>query len=115
MGLLNVCPASFADITGSGPIRFTAVIVMDRGAPHFVRHRRPVVLVEPGLILESLGRDVYDETPVDCVQGQSAPRDCVQLITDTEESSGREDCIGNPSASHVQHDVGYLAYMLAVG
>jgi len=36
---------------------------MDRGAPLFVRHRRPVVLVEPGFILESLGGNVHDETP----------------------------------------------------
>lgn len=66
-------------------------------------------LVEPRFIPQKLGRNVEDETFVNCVQRERAPWDCVQRITHAQDSPRREDSAGDVPASYVEHDGGYLA------
>src|ERR1700682_5251799 len=77
---LKIERPAFDCAPGGQPVGPLVVVLVQRRTPLRVRHRGPMVLVEAGRVLDTLGVDVEPKTLLVGVQGQRAPREGVKDV-----------------------------------
>src|SRR5258708_5002230 len=96
------------------PVRTHAVILVHLRRPARVGHRGPMLVVEARRRIEPLALDVEHEALAIRIELQGAPGHRVEPLADPEHAAAPEHGIGDPTARHVEDDVGEGAELLIV-
>lgn len=88
---------------------------MDLFGPARVGHIGRIVLIEAGCALETILRDVHDISPEARVVLENIPGQCKELAADTHDAAVLQHGIGDFAGNLVDHDLGHVAEVLALG